>query len=31
MAPLSPLPKDLHSELEPKFDHNKATRGFIQN
>lgn len=31
MAHLKPLPKNLHAELEPKFDHYQATRGFIPN
>ena len=31
MAHLKPLPKNLHPELEPKFDHYHNTRGFIPN
>lgn len=31
MAHLKPLPKNLHSDLEPKFDHYQRTRGFIPN
>jgi len=31
MAHIKPLPKNLNPELEPKFDHYKATRGFIPN
>ena len=31
MAHLQPLPKNLHSELEPLFDHYHNTRGFIPN
>ena len=31
MAHLKPLSKSLHADLEPKFDHYHATRGFIPN
>lgn len=31
MAHIKPLPKNLHSDLEPKFDHYQKTRGFIPN
>jgi len=31
MAHLKPLPKNIHSDLEPKFDHYHSTRGFIPN
>lgn len=31
MARLQPLAKNLHPDLEPKFDHYQKTRGFIPN
>lgn len=31
MAHLQPLAKNLHADLEPKFDHYQKTRGFIPN